>query len=186
MDAVMHPKPTRVKRGIEWALEVTISAPRDRNNGTYQTIFRQVFTMLEFKKTLGSVISKSSDESKHDTSTPGSTRTSMQISLSKNDPLKWAALCKDYNFIHLSGLAARLFGLPGKLAHGNHAAAKALQSLPDAGNMALPKNIPLQMRVDFKKPMVVPGIFEVCVIESPSTGIGFEILQRGKVHATGA
>ncbi|EUC47961.1 hypothetical protein COCMIDRAFT_3093 [Bipolaris oryzae ATCC 44560] len=194
MDAVMHAEPTRVKRGIEWSLQVTISAPSARNNGMYQTIFRQVFTMLEFKKTSGSVISKSSDESKNDASTSGSTRTSTQISLSKDDPLKWAAVCKDYNFIHLSAIAARLFGLPGKLAHGNHVAAKALQSLPDTGNTALPDNIPLHMRVDFKKPMVVPGIFEACMrespstsigFESPSTSIGFEILQRGKVHATG-
>ncbi|EMD85814.1 hypothetical protein COCC4DRAFT_34669 [Bipolaris maydis ATCC 48331] len=142
--------------------------------------------MLEFKKTSGSLVSKGSDRNKHDASAPGSTLTSTQISLSKDDPLKWAALCKDYNFIHLSGLAAKLFGLPGKLAHGNHAAAKALQSLPDAGNTALPNSIPLQMQVDFKKPMVVPAIFEVCIKESPSTGIVFEILQKGKVHATGA
>ncbi|KAJ5026212.1 hypothetical protein PSV09DRAFT_2434689 [Bipolaris maydis] len=186
LDAVMHAEPTRVKRGVEWALEITISAPSDRNNGTYHAIFRQVFTMLEFKKTSGSLVSKGSDRNKHDASAPGSTLTSTQISLSKDDPLKWAALCKDYNFIHLSGLAAKLFGLPGKLAHGNHAAAKALQSLPDAGNTALPNSIPLQMQVDFKKPMVVPAIFEVCIKESPSTGIVFEILQKGKVHATGA
>lgn len=50
VDAVMHPEPTRVKRGIEWALEITISAPSKRNNGTYQTIFCQVFIMLNSKR----------------------------------------------------------------------------------------------------------------------------------------
>jgi hypothetical protein len=31
---------------------------------------------------------------------------------------KWAALCKDYNSIHVSAIATKLFGLPEKVANG--------------------------------------------------------------------
>jgi hypothetical protein len=183
LSAVVHPEPTRVRRGIEWALEVTINVPSDKDNRAAQTIFRQTFTMLEFKKTSGILSSNGLGGSKDNVSVPGPTDDSPQISFSRDDPLEWAALCKDYNFIHLSGFAAKLSGLPGKLLHGNHAAAKALRSLSDAGSITTLDDTPLQMRVEFKKPMVVPGIFQVCVRKSHSTGIGFEILRKGRVHA---
>jgi acyl dehydratase len=65
-----------------------------------------------------------------------SSQLSDRFSISDNDPLKWAALCKDYNFIHLSGLAAKAFGLLGKLAHRNCVAAAALQKATEADSCA--------------------------------------------------
>ncbi|EOA83530.1 hypothetical protein ACJQWK_00598 [Exserohilum turcicum] len=185
LEAVVRPNPTPVKRGIEWELEVNVNVPIEKNDGAVRTIFRQVFTMLEFRKMPGHVKSKGLDNSQSNVSTSIPMDASTQISLSGDDPLKWAALCKDYNFIHLSGLAAKLFGLPGKLAHGNHAAAKALWSSYSAGNTISPEHGPLRMRVEFKKPMVVPAVFDVTVNQSDSTRVEFTILRKGRVHATG-
>ena len=42
------------------------------------------------------------------------------------------ALCKDYNPIHVSAIAAKLFGFPGKFAHRNQVAASMIKSIAAA------------------------------------------------------
>jgi acyl dehydratase len=80
------------------------------------------------------------------------------MSILSNDPLKWASLCKDYNFIHLSGFAARLFGLPGKLAHGNHVVAKAMHVLEGVGHKTQDMT---WMEIQFRRPVAVPTSLNV-------------------------
>ncbi|KNG48083.1 ricin b lectin [Stemphylium lycopersici] len=183
LEAVVHQEPRVVKRGIEWDLEVRINLATDKDDQS--VIFRQIFTMLEFRKIRSSQISTPSRCSDADNLASKPTHKSTQISLSGEDPLRWAALCKDYNFIHLSRVAAKFFGLPGKLAHGNHASAKALWSLENTEFSMPPGDKPLKMQVEFKRPMVVPGVFDVELREPDHTGTEFLILRKGKVHAAG-
>jgi hypothetical protein len=107
------------KRGIEYNLEVAIlmsTHVKDRETHLV-SVYRQIFTMLEFRKTgpvaKNSVTKDANEDRSRRSVTLGS---QLQMSLLSTDPLKWAALCKDYNLIHLFGFAAKLFGLPGKLA----------------------------------------------------------------------
>ena len=51
------------------------------------------------------------------------------LQIEADAPEKWAALCKDYNPIHVSAIAAKLFGFPGKVAHGNQVAASMIESI---------------------------------------------------------
>lgn len=152
-----------VKRGVEYDLDVAIMVPDQLQvgNPALITVYRQVFTMLEFRKT--NVVDKSGSATAMKTgSAPIETdvKTS-EISFSGSEPLKWAALCKDYNPIHLAGLAAKMFGLPGKLAHGNHVVAKAIQYLEDDQKMQWQREGSYSMEVHFKRPLVVPAVLTV-------------------------
>jgi acyl dehydratase len=178
LTATVHSTARSVKRGVEWDLEVNIN---DLTAGDEETIFRQIFTMLEFGKagkTQSSRISVAKSNERTDSQFVG------QILLDKDTPLKWAALCKDYNFIHLSRMAAKLFGLPGQIAHGNHAVAKAIH-LPREVLLDGPLAYePTCMEVEFKKPMVIPGTFDVRMHFSEKTATKLDITRQGKVHAT--
>lgn len=123
MTVSVHPDSRVVKRGIEYDLEATLYV----NSDTGPIVaFRQTFTMLEFRRLKQQEAPRS--RSTEDMAPPSlAQRRLAPIRMDSNNPLRWAALCKDYNFIYLSVIAARLFGLPGKVAHGNHVAASALQ-----------------------------------------------------------
>jgi acyl dehydratase len=156
------------KRGIEFDLEATIMAPdKDKGrNAELIPVFRQVFTMLEFEKTKGGAKNTTASVKHVESRTVDTQTIPLRVWLSRNDPLRWASLCKDYNFIHLSGLAARLFGLPGKLAHGNHVVAKAMHILEGSDGMQ-ERNEPITwMEVQFRRPVVVPSNL---LFEAPST-----------------
>jgi acyl dehydratase len=181
--AKMLSHPRAAKRGIEYDLEVAIlmSAHVEDKRKPLVPVYRQTFTMLEFKR-MNTVASKpttkdTNEERTETTVTPGSR---LQMSLSSTDPLSWAALCKDYNPIHLSGLAAKLFGLPGKLAHGNHVAAIAIERLLGSQGLQRAHSIPTWMEVDFLRPIVVPSVLD---IEERSTRDGVQrivIRNRGR------
>ncbi|KAH7408647.1 hypothetical protein DE146DRAFT_646847 [Phaeosphaeria sp. MPI-PUGE-AT-0046c] len=153
----------KVNRGIEYDLEVAIMVPDQARIGGVELIpvFRQIFTMLEFRKT--KAVAKPDTAGKNDDApaTYKADTNPVEIALSSNDPLKWAALCKDYNVIHLAGFAAKLFGLPGKLAHGNHIVAKAIQQLEVDKRMQWRRKEPVFMEVQFKRPVVVPNSLTV-------------------------
>jgi acyl dehydratase len=140
-----------------------------RNDGTVDTTFRQIFTMLEFSKAQCKNATSDSIEFLSSPAIPHSAETTMQVSLSADDPLKWAAICKDYNSIHLAGAAAKIFSLAGKIAHGNRAVAKALQRLMNSRGSRLLLNTLIWMELQFKKPMVAPGVFYISVHETGQT-----------------
>lgn len=152
-----------VKRGIEYDLEVSIMVPNHAgsNNAELLPVYRQVFTMLEFSKAKVTAESKAKSERKNHAEKYVTPESSVRMSLSRTDPLNWAALCKDYNFIHVSGFAAKLFGLPGKLAHGNHIVAKAMQKLSEHNKLQQGRCEPTWMEVHFKRPVVVPSFLDV-------------------------
>lgn len=172
----------RVKRGVEYDLEVSIMVPDQAEVGNLSLIpvFRQVFTMLEFRKTKSAEKPESTGTTK-DKSTPiENDSEASKISFSRNEPLKWAALCKDYNLIHLTGLAAKLFGLPGKLAHGNHVVAKAIQQLEDDWKMQWQREGSYCMEVQFRRPVVVPTFLTLQRRESKEGGDEVTILRDNR------
>ncbi|KAH7063761.1 hypothetical protein BKA63DRAFT_526089 [Paraphoma chrysanthemicola] len=150
-----------VKRGIEHDLEVCVLVPQSRSN--LVPVFRQIFTMLELVKTVSVQRGEQDARNLKRTTTSPSAASPIAISFTENEPWRWAALCKDYNLIHLSGFAAEAFGLPGKLAHGNHVVAKALQKLLDKAKLRSQSDIPIWLEVHFKRPIVVPCSLQINV-----------------------
>jgi hypothetical protein len=126
--ARMQDKPREVKRGLEYDLEVAIMmADHSKGNNTELVpVYRQEFTMLKLWRTNAATSTKAKSNNKACTET--SLMSDLQLRMSFSG-MKWAMLCKSYNFIHLSELAAKLLGLTRKLAHGNHVVAKAMQKL---------------------------------------------------------
>jgi hypothetical protein len=181
LTALVHGEPRPVKRGIEWDLEVKINIPVGRGENSTNTIFRQIFTMLEFSSAKSNHSSRAPDRKPIKT---GIARPIGQISLSRDAPLEWAALSKDYNLIHLSATSARLFGLPGKLAHGNHVVGKALQQLPQPQRIQSLTEGPTCMVVEFKKPMVVPGEFDVELSDKEERFTRLTVSRQGKTYLT--
>lgn len=174
-----------VKRGVEHDLEVAIMVPdqaRVEDAGLI-TVFRQIFTMLEFTKTkaVANVKTANRRESPFKMDDPGAAL--RQISFSGKDPLYWAALCKDYNLIHLAGFAAKWFGLPGKLAHGNHVVAKAMQRLVEENDLQWKCEDPIWMEVQFKRPLVVPGVLDVRMHQAISGNREVSISHKGRENA---
>jgi hypothetical protein len=51
------------------------------------------------------------------------------IDFPSDAPKAWSKGCNDINPIHMTSLAARLFGFPGKIAHGNHVVAIVTEQL---------------------------------------------------------
>jgi acyl dehydratase len=154
-----------VNKGIEYDLEVAIMVPDHAGTSGVELIpvFRQIFTMLEFRRTKSVDKSGSATTAQTVPTVAGASMGISKIAFSSNDPLKWAALWKDYNLIHLAGLAAKSFGLPGKLAHGNHVVAKAIQQLEDDKKLQWSHKTPIIMEVQFKRPVIVPNVLTVQV-----------------------
>jgi acyl dehydratase len=121
-------RPRVVKRGlqgIEYELEASIMLrdPSAPDSTELIPVYRHVYTLLMKRSTTTVKMPKYTEY----LSNPREPR--HVISFSANDPRKWSALCKNYNPAHFSGFAAKMFGLKGRLAHGNHVVAKAMQRL---------------------------------------------------------
>ncbi|KAK6334956.1 hypothetical protein TWF718_010397 [Orbilia javanica] len=178
-----------VKRGVEFDLIVELGLKvLDGDTTEMKTVFRQVFTMLQFARIpknvkLSEVSRKPEFEFKLDSEkTPEG-----QVQLAWSGPRDWARVCKDYNPIHIWSLAAELYGLPGKIAHGNHMAALALAKVerksvkPDGG---------FALDVKFKRPVIVPAKLDVRVeYEQPEasqeTVTHFALTSGEKVYVQG-
>lgn len=162
-----------VKRGFEYDIHVAIST-RDTNTTITRTdIFRKVFTLLEFVKHSLPVVDKTMNEpEKVRASFPQSSSitrpNSTNFTMPYRAPSHWAALCKDYNPIHFSAFAAKLFGFPTKIAHGNHIVAVAIAKLLASANgkikSTLVSNDPACMEVVFKRPTTLPAELLVNVL----------------------
>jgi acyl dehydratase len=160
-EASLRRKGRRVKRGVEFDVVIEVLA-----EDTGDLIFRQIMTILQFLNEM--VEPRWQDSSQKESSDSSSlpdeaykTTSEEMVTIHEKEPSKWAALCKDYNPIHISVMAARLFGFPGKIAHGNQAAAMMVESLASAPR-SLSKYLWLDssrasfMEVEFRRPMVVP------------------------------
>ncbi|EPS40633.1 hypothetical protein H072_5479 [Dactylellina haptotyla CBS 200.50] len=175
-----------MKRGLEFDLHVEIRVPT-KSDPNPIAIFRQVFTMLQFKK-IPEKVQLSEITREPDMQFPvGATPNGGIFEIGGSDPSKWARVCKDYNPIHISGIAAKVYGLPGKIAHGNHVAALAIRRI--VGESSGDSTAPVQMEVGFKRPVIVPGKLNVLVetrkkgetvVTHFAVGRGDKILVQGK------
>lgn len=143
------PETRKVKRGLELDLEVEIV---DLEHDV--VVFRQVFTTLQFMKVKAGKTEKQAADivSTEAEGLDGSSRT---FSIPRDFTIKWARICKDYNPIHTSRLVAKVLGLPGRILHGNHALAWAMQLTQD--QIGLQQKQKITVEVQFRRPMVVPA-----------------------------
>ncbi|KAK5071028.1 hypothetical protein LTR64_007531 [Lithohypha guttulata] len=149
--ARMVPVARRVKRGLEIDLEVEVVDVEED-----VVIFRQVFTTLQFMRFKRGVDqSRASDLSASQDSWPDDCP-SKSFSIARELTMMWAYVCKDYNPIHSSRLAAKVLGFPDRLLHGNHAFAWALQAIPSSAEHEVKevKSSVLVVEVQFKRPIV--------------------------------
>lgn len=193
--ASLHPQPHRVKRGMEYTIETTLTIP-DPKTGAQVPVFRQLCTMLQFMKpvelTPKPVLSAPATAQRNTEWTSSSAK--LPVDVGASEPGAWAAICKDYNPIHTSSLIAKLYGFDGKLAHGNHVVAKSLHVIGsksrDSAKVLLKMNMPVWMEVEFRRPMTVPAKLELRVFVGPEgdrdTVAGFEVAQLGGVCVKGA
>ncbi|KIW32192.1 uncharacterized protein PV07_03751 [Cladophialophora immunda] len=171
-----------VKRGFEVDLVVSLSIPsKDSNNPI--TVFRQNFTILQFAR-VRAELAQPQDCARNGGAIPVWSD-STALTVEDNAPAYWARLCKDYNPIHTSTIAAKLFGFPGKLAHGNHVGALAAKYITLASETG-----PLFMEISFKRPVVVPAQLDLQVSRetaesSPLHFTVFQILSKNKVSIEG-
>ncbi|KZL64737.1 ricin B lectin [Colletotrichum tofieldiae] len=176
--ATVSHEPRIVKRGREYDLEVSILVKSDVSGGETLPVFRQIFTMLEFGKGTGEA-TRESRAAKVAEAAPVAEALST-FTFSSSDPWDWAALCRDYNFIHLSTAAARVFGMSGRVAHGNHVLGKAIQALLERQAVGFNGDQPIWFEARFRRPMAIPGMFTVGEL-LPGTGLGsFAIFSKGK------
>jgi acyl dehydratase len=185
----------RVKRGMEFDVVVEVNA---KSKGTTERtiIFRQIISILVFlpKK----IKSAWAGEEKETTEAPKKTLNQPEqlINLTSDAPKKWAAICNDINPIHMSSVAARLFGFPGKIAHGNHVVARVVEQQRSAelrhemGKLIWESEKPSFIEVAFKRPMVLP-ISLSTRFEVPKTGPRqnsrcFEVVKDDKTYIEGS
>merc|ERR1711998_569924 len=88
---------------------------------------------------------------------------------------KWSQITDDYNLIHSSHLAARLFGFGGRVAHGMHVVGLSLSTLQDATpppDSSLQVKGKTELQVSFRKPVLIEGetILTVQRVDCGSTG----------------
>lgn len=202
----------RVKRGIEFEIQFEVEALR-RGDTSPTVIFKQVAAVLAFLprstqplyRDLSSTVAvegvgEQADEEEEEpewTSADGEI-----VELGMRAPKKWAALCKDYNPIHMSSILARLFGFPGKIAHGNHALARAVELIArDPARVVTPglstadksvllmsrsddgEETPSALEVQFKRPMVLPSRLGLEVADVRG-GFALRVIKNGKEHLT--
>jgi len=183
--ASLHSRPRLVKRGLEHDIETTLSMP-DSKSGEQIPVFRQVFTMLQFMKIQNPEVAP-----KPKNKELFSSAVKLPVEIQSHEPSNWAAICKDYNPIHISSLVARAYGFPGKIAHGNHVVAKAIHALTsrshESAHLLGKMYMPLWMEVEFKRPVTVPNQLELRITQNDdeNTMAEFELSIGEKVSVEG-
>ena len=173
-EASLRRKGRRVKRGMEF--DVVIEA---FGEDTGYLIFRQVMTVLQFLNETVEPRWRGLPQKEAIDVNPGQESAyellgEETVTIEEAAPSIWAALCKDYNPIHVSAIVARLFGFSGKIAHGNHAAAMMMEGLASSPrsvnrDLWLDSSRASFMEVEFRRPMVVPLQLYVKVALGAST-----------------
>lgn len=184
-----YPKTVRrVKRGLELDLIVSLNVSDSQGGSHSATAFRQVFTILQFTKPDSHPLVASTSGQR----TPTWPRTvQSSFSVQHQEPSAWAKVCKDYNPIHTSTLAAKMFGFPGKLAHGNHVVAKAVLALSTTAqlqdNMSFSPTLePSWIEVSFRRPVALPAKLNVlCEMDNPPPTTNFQVVSKDKLRIAG-
>lgn len=152
----------RVKRGIDFDIQVTCR-PADSD----EVVFGQTITLLQFLKS-------SQYRTSHERPPAGAAEaisldsaksSSSEMKIAMGAPSLWADVCRDYNPIHMSALAARAFGFASKIGHGNHVLALALvrtgRRIPAGAETTEKKEKKFEMHVAFRRPCLLPAQVEV-------------------------
>jgi hypothetical protein len=186
----------RVKRGMEFEIVLEVEGKPD-GASERRTIFRQVIGIMIFlPKSAKPTWEGTPDIADINQSAKLSAETTQQIKLSLNAPSKWAAVCKDMNPIHMSSVAAKLFGFPGKIAHGNHVVAHVIELQRDidinqhpSRRLCWQSENPWFLSVAFKRPIVLPATLEVKFAgeydEKDQSMCSFEVTRNEKTHVAG-
>ncbi|KAM3553815.1 hypothetical protein ARSEF4850_006742 [Beauveria asiatica] len=202
----------RVRRGIEFEIYFEVAALR-RGDTSPTVIFKQVGAVLAhlprdtkpLYRDLSPIAAVAGDDDGE--KEPGQEPAWMSadgeiVELGMRAPKKWAALCRDYNPIHMSSILARAFGFPGKIAHGNHALARAVELIardpsrvmtpgPNTADKAVlllsrsdtGKETPSALEVQFKRPMVLPSRLGLEVADVKG-GFALRVVKNEKEHLT--
>lgn len=140
----------RTRRGIEFDMIIEVYTTAT------ELVFRQVISVMQTLPKKTQPPYKGSSTIKQE-----SKNFSLPFANIKFDsfaPFAWCNVCKDYNPIHVSSLLAKMFGLPGRVAHGNHVVAAMLTSISvPPGKWFL--------EVAYKRPMVLPIELDVTLLE---------------------
>lgn len=179
IQARFQPTTRLAKRGIEIDIVVSIVSSDNCDTPVPHEIFRQTFTVLEFVKWPEHVVTslipsvRASDQpadsmgaiKKVENDSTRQDALSSKIEMMSNDPGLWAALCLDYNPIHHLRAAARAAGFTGRLAHGNHVAARAIRTIEASVAVWTPAQLSsldrFVMAVAFKGPVAVPSSLDL-------------------------
>lgn len=190
---------TRVRRGMVFdvVIEIIDTSPEDKS----KVIFSQVVTTLQFLPTNAKPLPVNANPRGLDTTAVMDTQ--REVEMEWDAPDKWAAVCKDYNPIHVYGWAAKAFGFPSKIAHGNHVVARVVEAMRRGvepvgkftGDDLVRKTWwePLApgsrrhtiLEVEFKKPIILPAKVTVKVEKTSRSGkrvLLFQVLRGDNVH----
>jgi acyl dehydratase len=173
------PEARKVKRGLEMDLSVEIMA---FINDKPVVLFRQIFTMLQFTKFKGAPGVPPTVQAAADDESLWLHARSVPLKLLVQSTKAWAAICKDYNPIHISTLAAKAFGFPGKIAHGNYAVAAAVAQLEKENDLkhgGMDKAV--SMEVQFRRPISLPASLRVEVSPQGGRTYHFRVIKNEKV-----
>jgi acyl dehydratase len=184
----------RVKRGMEFDVIIEVTTG-NADLVKDQVVFRQIITLLQtLPRSAAPLFTKS--EAQENASNDLSTYDAVDQNIFIDDdaPLRWAAFCKDYNPIHIVSPAAKAFGFPGTIAHGNHAVGQAITILaglagPQFSKMWAPVSKASWLEVEFKRPMVVPTKLEILIDETDVGNVvtsHFKLAKETKVYIDGS
>lgn len=200
----------RVKRGVEFEVHFEVAGLR-RGDTSPTVIFKQVGAVLAylprstqplFRDLSATCAVEGGDDDGDEKEPQWITADGEIVELGMRAPKKWAALCRDYNPIHMSSLLARVFGFPGKIAHGNHALARAVELIArdptrvmTSGQASADKALrllgrtedgretPSALEVQFRRPMVLPSRLGLEVADAKG-GFALRVVRKEKEHLT--
>ncbi|KAF2807063.1 uncharacterized protein BDZ99DRAFT_501052 [Mytilinidion resinicola] len=182
----------RVKRGVEFAVVVEVTSHS-------QIVFRQVISILALLPKAALPLRETPQRSLHlESATLSSSsapppasemlgKTWMgELELAYGAPTAWAAVCKDVNPIHVSALAATVFGFPGRVAHGNLVVARVVEMMREEGRGGVVWQMEKSwwMEVAFRRPVVLPVVLGVRLQGGEGEG-AFEVLNGKKACVVG-
>lgn len=174
----------RAKRGLEIDLEVQIVHLAEG-----VVIFKQMFTMLQFMKFARTLSGPTKEVDNRNIASDWNQAATASFRMSVDSPLAWSRICKDYNLLHTSSLAAKLSGFQGRIAHGNHALAMGIARLSledqNLGGRSGEHGDSVMMDVQFRKPMALPATLSAQILSKNGT-IDFRIIKGDKICVTAA
>lgn len=188
-------KGVRVKRGMEF--DVSIEVIDSTKKGDDRVIFRQMISTLQFMSPKAKPM-PSKEVERRDEAAFIASGDVKELKLNTQAPSRWARCCKDYNPIHMSSLAARAFGFPGKIAHGNHVVALMMESTRSTSTQSKTGacdeiwwtgDRAFFLEIAFRRPMILPITLSVLTDEgsgmAKSKPINFQVARKDKIHVTG-